>query len=50
MNWLLAAVLAVIVGIAMVAAGVVWWFGPVGLVGAGVVLAAAGLLLIDVKE
>ncbi|MGW3808846.1 hypothetical protein [Micromonospora sp. NPDC005113] len=33
-----------------VAAGVVWLFGPYGLIGAGIGLAAAALFVIDVKE
>ncbi|MET8265948.1 hypothetical protein ABZU92_18370 [Micromonospora arida] len=42
------AVLAV--AYALAAAGVVWLFGPYGLIGAGLGLAAGALFVIDVKE
>ena len=38
------------VAYAAVTAGVVWLFGPYGLIGAGIVLAALVLFVIDVRE
>ena len=45
--WL--ALLAVAVGLALLVAGLVWLFGPYGLLGSGVALVAAGLL-VPVRE
>lgn len=44
-----AAGVCVCVGVGLVLAGLVWLFGPYGLLGSGVVMVAAGLLL-PVKE
>ncbi len=37
-------------GLAMLAAGLVWLFGPFGLIGVGLALLVAVLFLVDVKE
>lgn len=43
-------IVALCVAISLITAGVTWLFGPFGLLGVGVVLGAAALALIDVKD
>lgn len=44
------AVVLIALAVALVVAGLAWLFGPLGLIGAGLAIAAVTLFAIDVKE